>query len=102
MSFKLSFVVQVIVHYLDMLYYNYGDELAETVINDVIDDLLYKKFEHKVGDSSTDLYTFLCLMLGEYGTSPRYGWFSIEINEALKLFLKDYLKNRIEVRKLDN
>ena len=83
---------QSIIFYLDVIYYNAGTDPVISVVKDVLNFI-----ENREGletAAALNFHSFLVLSFGEYGVSPRFGWFDTGTRAHIIMILKDYLKSK--------
>ncbi len=80
--------------YITMLEYNRGYEHTLHVVEVALERVKTGKHTMYLAEDDLDFYAFLVLLCGDYGTSPRFGWF----DDKIKYRIDDYLDvQRLEI-----
>lgn len=85
-----SYRLDAITKYLDMIWYNYGTKKAMSLTEAAIERIDTDPMRCKFSQDMYDLWAFIILLMGEYGTSPRGGWLSRTDGAVLKQTLLMY------------
>ena len=80
--------------YITMLEYNRGYEYTLHMVEVALERVKTGNHTMHLEDDDLDFYAFLVLLCGDYGTSPRFGWF----DDKIKYRITDYLDaQRLEI-----
>ena len=79
-------IIRVLTNLLKAYSYNRSDEEMFSLYDELI-----KRFDRDMSvewsDDGNIIYSTLVLMFGDYGTSPRSGWFTNGLNEECSKYL---------------
>lgn len=73
--------------YITMLEYNRGYEHTLHVVEVALERVKTGNHTMHLEDDDLDFYAFLVLLCGDYGTSPRFGWFDDEEKRCISEYL---------------
>lgn len=89
-----EYVKDAIYTYITMLEYNRGYEYTLHMLDVALERVKTGNHTMHLEDDDLDFYAFLVLLCGDYGTSPRFGWF----DDKIKYRIVEYLdKQRLEI-----
>ena len=81
----------------DSYFYNRDTKDMIDLCNEVIDRIALKKIDVKWTPDGNIIYGILSCLYGDYGTSPRSGFFySQEIRDKMVYIITDYMDDLVE------